>query len=97
MENPTTKHLKCAKRLLRSLRGILDLGLTYKKVKIFCLERYSDNDYIRDPMDRKSTSSVLFFLGGNVVTLSSQKQGIVTLSSCEVEYVALTLIVCQGV
>ncbi|CAA6654613.1 unnamed protein product [Spirodela intermedia] len=83
-ENLNTEHLKYAKRLLRYLRGTIDFG-------------YSDSDYAGDLMDGKSTSSVLFFLGGNVVTRSSQKQRIVALSSCEAEYVTLTQAACQRV
>ncbi|CAA7389247.1 unnamed protein product [Spirodela intermedia] len=96
-ENLNTEHLKYAKRLLRYLRGTIDFGLTYKKGIFFCLEGYSDSDYAGDLMDGKSTSSVLFFLGGNVVTRSSQKQRIVALSSCEAEYVTLTQAACQRV
>jgi hypothetical protein len=50
-----------------------------------------------DVDDRKSTSGILFMLGGNPVTWQSQKQKIVALSSCEAEYVAATTAACQGV
>jgi len=40
---------------------------------------------------------VVYFLGNNLVTWSSQKQKIVALSSCEAEYVAAAAAACQGV
>ena len=44
-----------------------------------------------NPRDWKSKSRVLIFFGGAVVLWKSKKQGIVTLSSTESEYVATTL------
>lgn len=48
-------------------------------------------------MHRKNTLGILFFLSGNLVTWSSHKQRVVSLSSCEVEYVVVALGACQGV
>ena len=61
------------------------------------LEGYCDSDYGGDLDDKKSTSSVLFFLGGNIVTKVSHKQKFLALSSREVEYISLTLAAYQGV
>lgn len=47
--------------------------------------------------DHKSTSGVVFFLGGSTVTWTSQKQKVVATSSCEAEYVAATAATCQVV
>nr|GEV41600.1 retrovirus-related Pol polyprotein from transposon TNT 1-94 [Tanacetum cinerariifolium] len=47
--------------------------------------------------DGRSTSGFLFFLGNNAFTWSSKKQPIVTLSSCEAEYVDATLCVCHAI
>ena len=47
-----------------------------------------DSDFARDAEDHKSTTGVGYFLSGSLVTWASQKQRIVTLSSCEAEYVA---------
>ena len=40
--------------------------------------------------DRKSVSGICIFLGGNLITWSSQKQKVVARSSTEAEYRALT-------
>jgi hypothetical protein len=58
---------------------------------------YSDSDHVGDLEKRKSTTGVIFFLGGNIVTWTSQKQRVVSLSSCESEYIAAATGACQGV
>ncbi|KAG6418439.1 hypothetical protein SASPL_120643 [Salvia splendens] len=50
-----------------------------------------DND------DRKSTSGYVFYMGDTAFTWMSKKQPIVTLSTCEAEYVAATFSVCHAV
>ncbi|TYK18362.1 Retrovirus-related Pol polyprotein from transposon TNT 1-94 [Cucumis melo var. makuwa] len=97
MESPTTTHLKVAKRILRYLRGTLDYGLFYSSSKEFKLEGYCDSDWAGDTNDRKSTSGYVFFIGNTAFTWSSKKQPIVTLSTCEAEYVAAASCVCHAV
>ena len=40
--------------------------------------------------DRKSTTSFVFFMGDTAFTWMSKKQPIITLSTCEAEYVVAT-------
>ncbi|CAL1371869.1 unnamed protein product [Linum trigynum] len=47
--------------------------------------------------DRKSTTGFVFFLGDTAFTWSSKKQAIVTLSTCEAEYVAATSCACHAI
>ncbi len=58
---------------------------------------YSDSSYGDDEVTRRSTSGFLFMLYGNVITWASKLQPIVTLSTCEAEYVALCFACCEGV
>ena len=67
MENPSSHNLVNAKRVLKYIKGTLNLSLRYKKGKTFELEGYSDNDYGGDMDDRKIRQGIFFFLGGNVV------------------------------
>jgi hypothetical protein len=58
---------------------------------------YSDSDHAGDLEKRKSTTGGVFFLGRNIVSWTSQKQRVVSLSSCESEYIAAAIGACQGV
>ncbi|WVZ88673.1 LOW QUALITY PROTEIN: hypothetical protein U9M48_035165 [Paspalum notatum var. saurae] len=58
---------------------------------------YSNSDMASDVDGRKSTTGVIFFLGGNPVTWLSQKQRVVALSSCEAKFIAGASAACQAV
>lgn len=88
----TIYHLLREKRILRYIIGTLDHGIlmphdqnTIREAKIY---GYSDSDWMGDQDDRKSISGYLFMLGASPISLSSNKQGIEALSSCEIVYVA---------
>lgn len=86
IQNPKNPHLKAIKRILRYIRGILDLSL-FCKSKIDCkLERYCDTDYVGDFDTRSSTIGYIFSLDSGAVTLCCKRQPIVSLSTTEVEY-----------
>ncbi|GJZ27896.1 putative ribonuclease H-like domain-containing protein, partial [Tanacetum coccineum] len=57
---PKTAHLHVMKRIFRYLRGKTNLGLWYPRVSSFDLEAYSNSDYARANVDRKSTIGVLW-------------------------------------
>ena len=73
MESPSKEHFTSAKRVLRYVKGTLNLGSSYKQGREMSLVGYCDNDYRGDSVDRKSTSGVFFFLGDNIITWMSQK------------------------
>nr|GEV46704.1 retrovirus-related Pol polyprotein from transposon TNT 1-94 [Tanacetum cinerariifolium] len=62
MEEPTTKHLKIAKRILRYIKGTIDYGMFYSTSEDFKLVGYSDGDWAESKNDGRSTSGFLFFL-----------------------------------
>jgi hypothetical protein len=51
---------------------------------------YSDADHDCDPTDRKSVTGFCIFLGDSLISWKSKKQSIVSQSSTEVEYHAMT-------
>lgn len=82
-------HFKCAKRVLRYLKGTSNLGLTFKKTGDLELNGYVDADW-GGSYDRKSYTGLIFRLGDNIVSWESRKQGCVALSTTEAEYVGLS-------
>jgi hypothetical protein len=97
MEHPAENHLMAAKRILRYIRGTLELGILYKRGSPTELIAYLDSDYGGDVDDRKSTPDYVFMLGSGAVSWSSRKQPIVTLSTTEAEFIAAAHCVCQGI
>jgi len=74
---------------LRNLRGTLDTSLCFTSVD-FKLQGYVDTDLASDVDSRKSTTGFIYTLGGNAVCWTSRLQKIVSLSTTEAEYVAVT-------
>ncbi|GAU38979.1 hypothetical protein TSUD_378550 [Trifolium subterraneum] len=60
------------------------------------LTGFSDPNWCGDKVDRRSTSGYVFKLQNAPVSWCSKKQSVIALSSCEAEYVAGSLAVCQA-
>lgn len=56
---------------------------------------YIDSSWCGDVEDIKSTNGYLFMLGGAHVAQSLRKEPVVELSSCEAEYIVVSLCTCQ--
>lgn len=87
---------KSLKRILRYIKGTINLSLIYRKNKNFELKGYCDADWAGDKIDRKSTTGYIFSIFGNPVSWCSKKQPNVSLSSTEAEYNALGLAITEG-
>ncbi|RVW24427.1 Retrovirus-related Pol polyprotein from transposon RE1 [Vitis vinifera] len=85
---PKESHLSVIKRILRYLKGTMDIGLWYPKGDNFELIGYSDADFAGCKVERKSTSGTCHFLGHSLVSWHSKKQNSVALSTAEAEYIA---------
>jgi hypothetical protein len=79
--------MRVVKRIMRYLVLTLNLGLWYPKGFHFDLVGYSDADYVRCKVDRKSTSGTCQFLGRSLVSWFLKKQNSIALSMAEAEYV----------
>lgn len=98
MESPTRLHPNAVKKVLRYIKGTLDYGLVYNVGSgNYLLSGYSDSDHAGCVDDRKSTTSMAFYLNENLITRVSQKQRCVALSSCEAEFMAITTAATQGI
>ena len=90
-------HFKAAKRILRYIKCTINFGLLYSFSNYYKLVGYSGSDWGGDVDDRKSTTGFVFFMGDIAFTWILKKQHIVTLSTCEAEYVAATSSVCHAI
>ncbi|GJS30702.1 uncharacterized mitochondrial protein-like protein [Tanacetum coccineum] len=77
---PKTSHLHAVKRIFRYLKGKPKLGLWYPRVSSFDLKAYSDSDYARANLDRKSTTEGCQFLGRRLISEQIQEAGQLGLS-----------------
>ena len=85
---PKESHLVAVKRIIRYLKGTIEMGLWYLKTGQFFMTSFSDADYAGCRVDRKGTSGTCQFLGNCLVSWSSKKKILVALSTAEAEYVA---------
>lgn len=95
MDLPSQIHMGAVKRVLRYVKGTINLGMHYRKSGSSILEAYSDSDYAGDLDTRKSTSGYVFFLSNAAISWSSKRQPMVTLSTTEAEFVAAATCACQ--
>ncbi|GKC27586.1 putative ribonuclease H-like domain-containing protein [Tanacetum coccineum] len=86
---PKTSHLNDVKRIFRYLKGKPKLGLWYPRVSSFEPEAYSDSDYARANLDRKSTTGGCQFLGRRLISSSAKKRQFVGTLTIEAEYVVV--------
>ena len=90
MHSPRNSHFQAANRVLRYLKGTLGLGITYQKSGKLDLILYTDSDFAGSRVDYRSTTGYCTFFGGNLVTWRSKKQSVVSKSSTEAEFRAMS-------
>ncbi|RZB69615.1 Retrovirus-related Pol polyprotein from transposon RE1 [Glycine soja] len=99
MSDPRHSHMVAAKRILRYLKGTLNMGILFphqdENVRPH-LVAYSDSDWCGDVLDRRSTMGYIFMIVGAPISWSSKKQSVVALSTCEAEYIAACSAACQA-
>jgi hypothetical protein len=82
-------HHTAAKRVLRYVKGMTDLGLRITRSPSMLVSGFFDADWAGCVDDRWSTGAFAVFLGSNLVSWSARKQPTVSRSSTEVEYKAI--------
>lgn len=80
---PTATHLIAAETVLRYLKGMATLALTYGEEAI--LVGYCDAYYAGDKETQRSTTGFLFILNGAAVSWGSKRQATVSHSTTEAE------------
>lgn len=103
LNNPGTTHWGAAKRVLRYLKGTIDVALVIDASKVeLALQPsgrhlmlnpvvvYCDADYAGDIDTRRSTYGFITFIGGAASAWKSALQSVVALSTAEAETIALS-------
>jgi hypothetical protein len=88
--SPKTSHLLAVKRIFRYLKGTTEYGLWYPIGNQLDLYAFTNADWAGCVDDKKSTSGATFFLGGCLVSWSSKKQLVVSISTVEAQYIVAT-------
>ena len=86
---PTEDHWKAAMRVVAYLRDTSNYGLSLGGEGPYTLTAYVDSDWANDPEEMKSITGFLVYLGNSLISWTSKKQKLVTLSSTEAEFIAL--------
>jgi ribonuclease HI len=86
--SPTSTHEVIARRILRYLKGSMDLGIEYSGKKGLVLKVFVDADWGASE-NRRSIGGYIVIFAGGAISWSCKKQGSVALSSTEAEYMAL--------
>ena len=89
--NPGLKHWESAMRVLRYLSGTTGVGLLFKKGASRDLWGYVDASHTSCPDTGKGRAAYVFMSAGGPVSWASKRVGSDSLSSCETEYMGLTL------
>jgi hypothetical protein len=92
MQHHHEVHLIAAKRVLRYVCGTLSHGILFQPSPLtLTLTAFTDVDWASNPVDHRSTTSFVIFLGNNLITWASKKQSTVSHSSTKAEYRSLAV------
>lgn len=89
--NPNQTHWTAVKRIFRYLKGTLTSKIEYSKSASDHIIGFTDADWASNEEDRHSISGYVFQMSGGPISWKCSKQASVSLSSCEAEYIALSL------
>ncbi|KAG5874106.1 hypothetical protein JTB14_022073 [Gonioctena quinquepunctata] len=76
-------HWNMVKRIMKYLKGSMNLGIQFKADEEMILKGFSDADYAADTTTKRSISGYIFNLRNSPILCGSQKQHSVSLSTTE--------------
>jgi len=89
LENPGRVHWEAVKRVMRYLKGTKELKLVFGRGEQRGLRAFTDADGATQE-HRRAISGFVVLIDGGAVSWMSKKQELITLSTMEAEYVAMT-------
>ena len=89
--NPGKRQWESAQRVMRYLKGTSGVGLLYRKGESTDIWEYVDASHTSCLDSNKGRAAYIFMSGGGPVSWASKRVGNGSLSSCETEYMGLTL------
>ena len=89
MGDPTVGQWEALEHVLRYLKQSPGRGILYKNYGHTDIECFCDADHAGCKKTRRSTTGYCVFVGGNLVSWRSKKQGVASHSSAEAEYRAM--------
>jgi len=89
LQTPTVADLARLKRVLRYIKGTINLGLFIHSQSSLHLYGFSDADWAGCTETRRSTTGFCTYIGSNLISWGAKKQSTVSRSSTEAEYRAL--------
>lgn len=84
-----------ALHVLRCLKGTSTIGVFFSNSPSLALSAYCDSDWGACPDTRRSVSGFCIFLGESLISWKVKKQAVVSLSSADVEYRAISKVVAE--
>jgi transposase InsO family protein len=98
LQNPGSAHMVACKRVFHYLKGTPELGIILggrsASLNIH-IDAWSDADWGGDRDGGRSTTGYLTFLNGSLISWSSKRQSVVSQSTCEAEYYAVSAVVSE--
>ena len=87
--NPKESYYTATKRILKYLKGTVEVGPLYPSEVSLNLVGYSDSDFAGYKLDRKSTSRTCHLLRSSLISWHSKNQACVALSTIDAKYIAV--------
>lgn len=91
MHAPSQSDFSLLKRILRYVKGSLQLGITIRANTDSTLLCYSDSDWAGCRETRRSTGGFCILLGSNIISWSAKRHEIISKSSTEAEYRTMSI------
>lgn len=100
MERLKVYHLKAVKRILRYVKGLIGYEVLFPTAdtgRKCNLLSFINSNWCGDKYGRKSTTRYIFMFGETLILWCLKKKLVISLSSCEAEYIATSLYTFQVV